>query len=163
MVTSKEDKKRTIFMSSDRSKIFKGLKQPSRYTKLLSSDATNVCSVLQTLNTMRIWHWQSHWKTSEITLKSFTKDNHTGIFSFITLKYVCYCYLRMLIPYNQTETYWQIFSATYYPLFSSFSALLWFFSVIFSVIILIVQTPKALKPDTNTLSLYHVHTGRGRP
>ncbi len=32
-------------------------------------------------------------KTSETTLKSFTKDNHTEIFNLITLKSVCYCYL----------------------------------------------------------------------
>ncbi len=84
----------------------------------------------------RIWHWKSHWKvqphwkTTETTLKSFTKDNYTEIFSLITLKYVCYCYPRMLILYNPTENF-QRYS---YPLFSQFSALLWFFSVIFSVI-----------------------------
>ena len=86
--------------------------------------------------TMRIWHWKSHWnvqphwKTTETTLKSFTKDNHTEIFSLITLKFVCYCYPRMLIPYNSTENF-QRYS---YPLFSQFSASLWFFRVIFSVI-----------------------------
>ena len=56
---------------------------------------------------MRILHWkvQLHWKTSETTLKNFTKDNHAQIFSLITLKFVCYCYQRMLIPYNPTENF----------------------------------------------------------
>ncbi len=44
--------------------------------------------------------------TTETTLKSFTRDNHTEIFSLITLKFVCYCYYS-------------------YPLFSTFSVLLW--------------------------------------
>ena len=38
-------------------------------------------------------------------MKSFTKDNHTEMTSFITLKFVCHCYLRMLIPYNPTENF----------------------------------------------------------
>ena len=63
------------------------------------------------LVTMRIWHWKSHWKvqphwkTTEITLKSFTKDNHTEMLFLMTLKSVCYCYSRMLIPYNPTDNF----------------------------------------------------------
>ena len=40
---------------------------------------------VRSLNTMRIWHWKSHWKfqlhwnTFKTTLKRFTKDNHTEI------------------------------------------------------------------------------------
>ncbi len=81
--------------------------------------------------TMRIWHWKSHWKlqphwkTTETTLKKkFTKDNHTVIFSLITLKFVCYCYPRMLIPYNPTE---------------KFSALLISFVLILSSVTLVFQ------------------------
>ncbi len=66
-------------------------------------------------------------------MKSFKKDNYTEIFSLITLKFVCYYYPRMSTPYNPTENF-QHYS---YPLFSQFSALLWFFSVIFSVIFLL--------------------------
>ncbi len=81
------------------------------------------------LFTMRIsWYWKSHWKvpphwnTSETTLKSFTKDNHTEFSSIITLKYVTYkCYSRMLSPYNPTEKDCQRYSNT---LFCQFSALL---------------------------------------
>ena len=56
---------------------------------------------------MRIWQWKSPWKVQprwntlkhlwNHTLKSFTKDNHTEILSFITLKFVYYCYSKMLI------------------------------------------------------------------
>ena len=69
--------------------------------------------------TMRIWHWKSHWNvqphwnTSETTLKSFTKDNHSEILSLMTLKYVTYCYSTELSSYNPTETYWKIFSVTH--------------------------------------------------
>ena len=46
---------------------------------------------------MRICHWkahrkiQPHWKITETTLKSFTKDNHTEIFFLLH----CYCYSRI--------------------------------------------------------------------
>ncbi len=42
--------------------------------------------------TTRMWHWKSHWKvqphwkTTETTLNSFTKDNHTEICCLIPLK-----------------------------------------------------------------------------
>ncbi len=75
---------------------------------------------------------QPHWKTTETKLKSFTEDNHAESFSLITLKFVCYWYPRMLIPYNPTDNF-QRYS---YHLFSQVSALLWFFTVIFSVIFL---------------------------
>ena len=51
---------------------------------------------------MRIWHWKSHWKVQlhwNHTEKLYKSYNYTAIFSFITLKFVCYCYSRMLIPY----------------------------------------------------------------
>ncbi len=70
---------------------------------------------------------QPHWKISETALKIFTKDNHTEFCSLITLKFVCYRYPRMLIPFNPTENF-QRYS---YPLFSQYPALLWF-SVWFS-------------------------------
>ncbi len=81
-----------------------------------------------------LWHWklhwkiQPHWKMTETTLKSFTKDNHTENFSLIILKFVCYCYPRMLIPYNPAENC-QRYS---YPLFSQFQRYSGF-SVRFSV------------------------------
>ena len=80
---------------------------------------------------MRKWHWkwhwkvQPHWNTSENTPKSFTTDDHSEIFTFITLKFVCYChdcYSKMLIHYNLTEN----FQRYPYPLFCLFSALLYF-------------------------------------
>ena len=65
-----------------------------------------------------------------MTLKNFTKDNYTEDLSLITLKFVSYCYPGILIPYNPTENS----QRCSYPLFSQLSALLWFFSVIFSAI-----------------------------
>ena len=54
-------------------------------------------------------HVQPHWKTTKTTLKGFIKDKHTNMVSLFTLKFVCYCYPRMLIPYNPTE-YFQCYS-----------------------------------------------------
>ncbi len=107
--------------------------------------------------TMRIWHWKSHWKVQPYWkplkphCKAFTKDNQTESFSFITLKSVCYCYPRMLIPYNQSH--WQ-FSALLIPLFSQFSAFLWFFSVTFSVICSRGEWPWSFSSFTFHFNLY---------
>ncbi len=38
-------------------------------------------------------------------MKSFTKDSHPENFSLITLKFACYCYPRLLIPYDPTENF----------------------------------------------------------
>ncbi len=67
---------------------------------------------------------------SPTTLKNFTKDYNTEICSLITLTFARCCYPIALIPYNLTE----IFKRYSYPLFSQFLAILWFFSVFFSVI-----------------------------
>ena len=69
----------------------------------------------------------THIETPLTRLKSFTKDSRNEIFSSITMKFFSYCYSRTLTPYNPTEK----FSALP-PSFVLFSALLWFFSVIFS-------------------------------
>ena len=86
----------------------------------------NVCTNSLIFTKVSLWEYdtENHTaksnhteKTNKTTLKSFTKDNHTGIFSLITLKLVCYCCPRMLIPYNPTKNF-QRYS---YPLFSQFS------------------------------------------
>ncbi len=75
---------------------------------------------------MRIWHWKSHWKlqprwkTTNKTLKSFTKDNHSDIFSFDRTEICLLLLSKNVNPYNPTE----IFQHYSYPLFSQFSALL---------------------------------------
>ena len=91
-------------------------------------------------------------KITETTLKNFTKDNHTEMFSLITLKYVCYCCPRMLIPYNPTEN----FQRYLYHLFSQFSALLWFFSVIFSVILLSLFVAKFNTVDSHKVEIWGI-------
>ncbi len=63
------------------------------------------------------WKVQPHWKTTETTLKRCTNDNHTEIFSVITLKFVCYCYPRMLILYNPTQ-YFQRYISFVLSIFS---------------------------------------------
>ena len=62
--------------------------------------------------TPRIWHWKSHWKvnphrnTSETTLKSITKEERKNYVNLlITLKYVSYCYSRMVSLFNPIKNF----------------------------------------------------------
>ena len=85
---------------------------------------------------MRIWHWKSHWK---VQLENVLNPHWEALQEIITLitlkiycitlKFVCYCYSRMLIPYIPLN----IFSVTHILCSFNFSVTL-VLSMIFNVI-----------------------------